>query len=131
MIRSADIEAVIPVSNIETAMQFYEEKLGLEILERSEALPENPEVRFSAGGRGGLTIYQSPEAGKSGATLAGLTVDDLDATLAELRERGVTPEDYDLPGIKTQNGIAELPHERAAWVKDPDGNTIAILSRTS
>jgi hypothetical protein len=35
-------------------------------------------------------------------------VDDLDATVAALRARGVVFEQYDLPGIKTVNGIAHI-----------------------
>jgi hypothetical protein len=35
-------------------------------------------------------------------------VDDIEAVAAELRKRGVVFEEYDLPGLKTINGIAEV-----------------------
>jgi hypothetical protein len=43
-------------------------------------------------------------------------------------------ENYDLPGIKTENGIAEIPGnypsrgtgEKGAWFKDSEGNLIGI-----
>jgi hypothetical protein len=48
-------------------------------------------------------------------------------TVAELRARGIVFEEYDLPGVKTVDGIAD--HEsgaRGAWFKDPDGNILQI-----
>jgi hypothetical protein len=42
----------------------------------------------------------------------------------------VTLEDYDFPGLKTVNGIAEIEGMRNGWFKDPDGNIIAIGQRS-
>jgi len=73
-------------------------------------------------------LYASPEnAGKSPATIAGWFVDDLDQTMDELGSRGVVFEQYAQPGIKTDSrGIFDAGRFRAAWVKDPDGNTMAL-----
>jgi len=47
--------------------------------------------------------------------------------VTELRERGVVFEEYDLPGVKTVDGIAEhASGARGAWFKDPDGNILQI-----
>ena len=46
-----------------------------------------------------------------------------------MRRRGVEPEEYDLPSIKTVNGIASWGELKAAWVKDPGGNLIGIVTR--
>ncbi len=57
-------------------------------------------------------------------------VDHVDAAVKELTEAGVTLEDYDLPGLKTVNGIVELERGmRNGWFKDPDGNIFAIGER--
>jgi hypothetical protein len=56
-------------------------------------------------------------------------VKDLDAELAVLREKGVTIEDYDMPGLKTVDGVADVGFARAAWIIDPHGNAIGILQR--
>jgi hypothetical protein len=65
----------------------------------------------------------------------GWEVDDLEAAVRELRERGVTFEDYDAPGLTTVDGIAEVEGnypskggvgERAAWFRDSEGNLIGI-----
>jgi hypothetical protein len=39
-------------------------------------------------------------------------------------------EDYDVPGLKTEDGIADLGFERSAWFKDSEGNTLAIAQLT-
>jgi hypothetical protein len=61
----------------------------------------------------------------------GWDVDDVEAAVAELRGRGVVFEEYDLPGFKTVDGIAEIAGEKGAWFKDSEGNLLAIGQRTS
>jgi catechol 2,3-dioxygenase-like lactoylglutathione lyase family enzyme len=124
MLTNARIAAIVPVSDLEAAIRFYEGTLGLKLDERHD-IEGFPEARFEAG-TGTLSTYQSGYAGQAGHTLAGFSVDDLDATMADLRSRGVTFEDYDMPGLKTENGVATFGGLRAAWFKDPDGNILAI-----
>ncbi|MET0763212.1 MAG: VOC family protein, partial [Thermoleophilaceae bacterium] len=75
-----------------------------------------------------IFVYLSPEnAGRSPATVAGWFADDLDQLMDELASRGVAFERYDQPGIKTdERGVFDSGRFRAAWVKDPDGNTLAL-----
>jgi hypothetical protein len=54
-------------------------------------------------------------------------VRDVEATVADLRGKGVRFENYDLPGLKTVNGIAELGDIRGAWFKDPEGNILSVV----
>jgi len=54
-------------------------------------------------------------------------VRDVEAAMAALRAEGVTFEEYDMPGLKTVNGIAELGGERGAWFKDPEGNILSVV----
>lgn len=123
----AGIVAIVPVSDVESAIRFYGETLGLELQERREDLPENREAEFRAG-QGTLLVYESVGAGKSRHTVAGFRVDDVDTAVATLRERGVEFEDYDLPELKTEAGVATVGEVRAAWCRDPDGNLLAIES---
>jgi hypothetical protein len=61
-------------------------------------------------------------------------VADIEATVATLRSRGVVFEEYDLPGLKTVNGIARIEGnypskgvgERAAWFRDSEGNLLGL-----
>jgi catechol 2,3-dioxygenase-like lactoylglutathione lyase family enzyme len=129
MLESSEIAAVVPVSDIDKACEFYGDKLGLRLDVRRDDLPQNREAEFRAAD-GTLVVYESVGAGKSRATVAAFRVADIDATVAALRERGVTFEEYDMPDLKTQNGIVTMGDLRAAWAKDPDGNIIAFESRT-
>jgi len=36
-------------------------------------------------------------------------------------------EDYDMPGMKTKDGIAAAGGAKAAWFKDTEGNTLALV----
>jgi catechol 2,3-dioxygenase-like lactoylglutathione lyase family enzyme len=117
------VEATVAVSDLERARRFYEDQLGL------VAGEEEPQgVRYPCGDGTRIFIYLSPEnAGKSPATVAGWFVEDLDRTMDELASRGVGFEHYDQPGIKTdERGVFDAGRFRAAWIKDPDGNTMAI-----
>jgi len=118
------VEPAIAVSDLATARHFYEDQLGL--VPGEEEPGES--VRYPCGNGTRLFIYRSPEnAGRSPATAAGWFVDDLDALIDELAARGVTCEQYDQPGIRTdERGVFDAGHFRAAWIKDPDGTTLAL-----
>jgi hypothetical protein len=64
-----------------------------------------------------------------------LEVADLEATVAALRARGVVFEEFDTPGIRTINGIAQVAGnypsrggfgEKAAWFHDSEGNLLGL-----
>ena len=127
MLARARVAAIVPVSDVEAAIRFYGDTLGLKLMERRSDLPENREAEFAAGD-GTLLVYESVGAGQSRHTVAGFRVDDIDEVVAGLRERGVAFEEYDLPDLKTEGGIAAVGDVRAAWCKDPDGNILAVES---
>ena len=117
------VEALLAVSNLDRAKRFYEDQLGLVPGEQDEQ-----GVHYPCGQGTGINVYLSEEnAGKSPATLAGWFVDDLDQTMEALASRGVVFEQYDQPGLRTnERGVFDAGRFRAAWTKDPDGNTIAF-----
>ncbi len=115
----------IAVSDIERAKKFYGETLGLKTKdERADG------IRYEAGGGTVLLVYPSQFAGTAKSTYMGFDVDDLEKAAGELRERGVVFEEYDMPGLKTVNGIAEIEGVKGAWFKDPDGNILSIGQET-
>lgn len=124
MLKDARIGANVPVSDVEQAIAFYEGKLGLTLFERGE---KEPYARFEGAGATKLQAYQSGTAGQSRHTLASFVVDDVRAEVAELQARGVTFEDYDMPGLKTEDGVARIGDTYAAWLKDTDGNILEIV----
>lgn len=118
------VEPTIAVSDMAKAQQFYEGKLGLS---GARDLPDGG-VRYESGAGTSVHIYPSPQnAGKSPATIAHWDVADIEATVSELTDKGVTFERYDLPGLKTdERGIASLGSVKVAWFKDPDGNILSV-----
>ena len=120
------VEAVIAVSDMDKAKEFYEGKLGL-----SGGTEEGDGgVTYTCGDGSKIHVYPSPDnAGKSGATLAGGVVSDVDATVDELAGNGVSFEQYDEPLKTNEKGIAEMGEIRSAWFKDPDGNIMAVANQ--
>ena len=85
-------------------------------------------ITYPCGGGREIHIYPSPDnAGKSGGTIAGWEVDDLEKTVDELTANGVSFEQHHSGPISTnEKGIAELGDDRVAWFKDPDGNVHGV-----
>jgi len=59
----------------------------------------------------------------------GWGTDNLEAEVDDLRGRGVVFEEYDLPGLKTENGIATSTAGKAAWFTDTEGNILNLFQR--
>lgn len=118
------VEAALAVSDLDRARRFYENGLGLSPGDEEQGVG----VRYPCAEGTALFVYLAPDnAGRSTATLAGWSVDDLDATMEQLASRGVEFEQYDQPGLATdERGVFDAGDFRAVWVKDPDGNTMAI-----
>jgi catechol 2,3-dioxygenase-like lactoylglutathione lyase family enzyme len=118
------VAAGLAVSDMDTAREFYEGKLGLLV-----GIDSGDNVQYQCGEGSVLHVYLSPEhAGKSTATLAGWGVDDVDRVLEELTSRGVTFERYNEGTIVTdERGIATFEGgAKVAYFRDPDGNTLSI-----
>lgn len=123
MLAGARIGANVPVSDLDESISFYEGKLGLPLFERGD---EQAYARFSGAGETKLGIYKSATAGQAKHTLASFVVDDVRGVVDALRAKGVVFEEYDLPGMKTEDGVATVGDTRVAWLKDPDGNILEI-----
>ena len=116
--------ATLPASDMERAMAWYADKLGLKPTESEEV------GAYYSVGSGRFLLYPSQSAGTNQATAIGLEVDDLESAVAELKTNGVVFEDYDIPGVETKNNIATFEAEgrliSAAWFKDSEGNILSV-----
>jgi catechol 2,3-dioxygenase-like lactoylglutathione lyase family enzyme len=124
MLKDAPIIPYIPVANVARARRFYEEKLGLRPREEYAG-----GVIYECGKGSWVFMYPSPGAGTSKASTAFWSVQDVAAEVAALKSRGVVFEEYDMPGIKTENSIASGGGAKTAWFKDSEGNILAISQR--
>ena len=122
MLGEHPIHPVLLATDLAAAKDFYHTKLGLEILSESEAAIV---LRCGAGTQ--LSVTKSTTGTADTQTQASWLVKDLRAEVAELRARGVKVEDYDMPGLQTQDGIADIGFAWAAWVVDPGKNVLGIL----
>ena len=124
MLGNARVAAILPVTDVARSRKFYEGSLGLKVYR------EDPDggLEFECGGGSLLGIYPRP-AVKVEHTQAGFEVQDLDSEMRDLRSKGVTFENYNIPNLRTENGIATVGDMRGAWFKDPDGNIIALMQR--
>ena len=122
MLGEHPITPVLLATNLAEAREFYHDKLGLEILTENENA-----ITFKCGGGTHLDVTKSTVGTADSQTQASWQVNDIRAEVAELRARGVKVEDYDMPGLKTEDGIADIGFAWAAWVTDPGKNALGIL----
>lgn len=124
MLKDTPLWAVVSVKDLGQAKKFYGETLGLAIM--NEEMPGG--LLFTCGEGTGLVVYEKPNMTPSNNTLAGWNVKDLEAEMTELRAKGLTFEEYDIPemGLKTENGIATMEGSKSCWFKDADGNIFSI-----
>lgn len=122
MLKNSFAYPTLPASDLARARTFYEEKLNLEPVEGGAEVPDGVFYRL----RDQVLFLYKTEAPRGGNTALSFVVEDIDGEMRELRGRGVAFEDYDLPGLKTENGVAEIDGMRAAWFKDTEGNILNI-----
>jgi predicted enzyme related to lactoylglutathione lyase len=123
MIKQARAAAMLPAQDLERAKAFYRDKLGLTPAQERDPMGG---LLYELSGGTGFAVFLSSGAASGTHTQMALEVEDLDAAVTDLRARGVKFEEYDSPGLKTKNGIAEIAGTKVAWFKDSEGNLVAI-----
>jgi catechol 2,3-dioxygenase-like lactoylglutathione lyase family enzyme len=129
MLANGKVATRLPAQDLERARSFYSRMLGLDPVE------ERPGgLRYQCGS-GQFVLFRSSGAASGTHTQMGWEVDDIETTVEDLRRRGVVFEQYDLPGLKTVNGIARITGnypskggvgEKGAWFRDSEGNLLGI-----
>ena len=122
MLSDRDIIATVAVKNLEAARRFYENTLGLPLID------ENQEALTFKTGRSKLLVYRSQFSGTNKATAATWLADDVEELVHALKGRGVTFEHYDMPNVTRQGDIHVAGAMKTAWFKDPDGNIFSIVT---
>jgi catechol 2,3-dioxygenase-like lactoylglutathione lyase family enzyme len=128
MLGDGRIATRLPAQDLQRARVFYADKLGLQSVE------ERPGGLLYRCGGCEFALFASAGGSPGTFTQMAWTVDDVVATVAELRSRGVVFEEVDLPGLKTVDGIAEIAGnypskgsgEKGAWFRDSEGNMLGI-----
>jgi catechol 2,3-dioxygenase-like lactoylglutathione lyase family enzyme len=122
MLGDYPIDVVLLAPDLEASKDFFAKKVGLEIVNDSPNA-----VAFKCGGDSHLAVSKSTVGTKDDQTQAAFRVRDVRAEVAELRRRGVKIEDYDMPGLKTVDGIADIGFAWMAWFIDPGKNCVGMM----
>ncbi|MFI8216388.1 VOC family protein [Streptomyces sp. NPDC085932] len=129
VLAGARVATRLPAQDLDRARRFYADTLGL------EPVDERPGGLLYRCGGGEFALFRSTGASPGTFTQMALEVDDIDGVVAELKRRGVVFEEVDLPGFRTEDGIAEVEGhypskgargERGAWFRDSEGNLLGI-----
>jgi predicted enzyme related to lactoylglutathione lyase len=127
VLTNSPIRPTIPVVDLGRAKRFYETTLGL------KPVPDNNDATsgmaiFECGNNTLIELYQRSPS-KADHTVATFEVSNIEDEVNTLRGKGVNFEEYDMPEIKTQNGIATQGAVKGAWFKDSEGNILCIHQR--
>ena len=122
MLADHPIDVMLLATDLSVAKEFYRERVGLEVLIETEQF-----LTFKAGGDSRLVVTESTRGTSEEQTKASWRVDDVAEEVAELRSRGVEIAEYDSPGLKTVDGVADVGFALSAWFVDPGGNSIGLL----
>ncbi|AWS43560.1 VOC family protein [Streptosporangium sp. 'caverna'] len=105
-----DLFAGIPVTEYAAALEWYERLLG----SPPAFLPNDTEAVWELAEHRYVFIEQRP--GRAGHALHTIFVDDLDAIVAQITERGLDPAERET----YSNGVRKITY------RDPDGNEIGF-----
>jgi len=121
MLSLSKLQPIICSENIPVAEKFYCDVLGLPVKGRS-----NGAVVFDVGGSE-LLVSPVPTTSPSEHTVMGFSVEDVDAVVQSLQDKGVTFERFEhFP--HEPNGILMTPDgARVAWFRDPDQNLLSVV----
>jgi predicted enzyme related to lactoylglutathione lyase len=126
MLQKFPLYAYIPAQDVDRARRFYEDRVGLT---PKQEIAGGVVYEFGAGTA--CFLYPTPNAGTSKASQAFWQVDDIEHEVTELKRRGVTFEQYDVPDMDVEGSIYTGGGARAAWFKDSEGNILALIQDAS
>jgi catechol 2,3-dioxygenase-like lactoylglutathione lyase family enzyme len=122
MLGDYPIDIVLLATDLDASRDFYRDKVRLQLVNESPNA-----VSFKCGGGNHLAITKSTIGTADEQTQAAWRVSDLEEEIAALRSRGVEIQEYDLPGLKTVDGIADIGFARMSWFIDPGKNCLGIM----
>jgi catechol 2,3-dioxygenase-like lactoylglutathione lyase family enzyme len=126
MLSASPVHPVLLSKDLAQTRDFYHDKLGLEILDENEAA-----ITFACGSGTKVVVTLSTTGTADSQTKIGWEVGDVRAEVEQLRSRGVKVEEYDMPGLKTEDGVADMGFAWMAWIVDPGANALSIVQPKS
>lgn len=126
MFRNTKAFSGFSVDDIQKAKEFYSKTLGLEVVEE-----EMNTLGLHIAGGCVIMIYPKPSHTPATFTILNFPVDDIDAAVDTLVEKGVKLEQYKGELQTDEKGIARGAEKgmgpNIAWFKDPAGNILSVI----
>lgn len=122
MLKTARVVTGLPAQDMERAKAFYKDKLGLM---PADGDANNAFYRFPDGTE--FDLFKTLGSPSGTHTQMTFVVEDVPGEVRDLKSRGVRFEEYDFPGLKTVDSVAEAEGARVAWFKDSEGNLLNIV----
>ena len=124
MFRTTNAFSGFSVDDIPAAKRFYGDTLGIRVTEEGDAL-----TLHLADGERPTLVYPKGEAHEPASfTILNFQVEDIEAAVEELADRGVEFERYEGTEIETDSkGIFRGGGPLIAWFKDPAGNVLSVI----
>jgi predicted enzyme related to lactoylglutathione lyase len=123
MLHNSKVTANIPAGDLKRAREFYADVLGITPVFEVDGVM----LVYTTGGGTTFSVYQTEYAGQAGHTIAQWHVDDVAAEVRALQAKGITFEQYDMPGMEWRDGVASIEGMgKAAWFKDSEGNIMCL-----
>ena len=125
MLSDKNAVANIAVKDLEKAKRFYQDILGLQLIDSG-----TPEVVVFKSGNSMIIVYKSQYAGTNKATSMTWAVgDNIEEIVQKLKAKGITFEHYNMPNITLDGDIHVDGSMKVAWFKDPDGNILNLVNK--
>ncbi len=118
-----EAHTILPAADLGRFRGFYHDTLGLDPSE------EHDGMLVYDNGRSAFEVYETENVGSAKNTQMVWMTDDLDGEMARLRSAGVVFEEFEIPGMRTENGVVETEDMRSAWFRDSEGNILCITER--
>ena len=112
------------VNDLAKAKKFYGDILGLTIVDNPMGIIE---LHWENGNK--IILYPKPDHLPATFNVLNFPVNDLEATVDTLMEKGITFEQYDGEIKTNKKGIfrSEGNGPNIAWFKDPSGNILSVI----
>jgi len=120
MLAAGKLTGFIPTKDYDKARAFYVDKLAFEFVSLDQYA-----LVLSLGGHK-FRVSKVPNFTPLQGTILGWEVENIEAVVRWLAERGVATEKY--PFVQDKElGIWTTPNgDQVAWFKDPDGNILSV-----
>lgn len=122
------VTTMLAEDDLEQGRKFWRDTLGFEEI---WADAEYGEIIFQAGDST-FALYQHKGGSKADHTQMVFQVPDVRSMKQQLEGKGVRFEDYDMPDLKTEQGVVDWGDKgQAAWFTDPGGNIIGLVTESA